>query len=353
MKKALKIASIVIIAIVVLAMLVILGFKAYDRIKYDSFYDTANKEFYIPGLMEGYVPQGFDYIEEEKVYLACGYMSDGSMSRVYVIDEDGEKCFYKELKKTNADDYTGHTGGIAYYGNYVYITGDTGIDVFELSEILDESKQYAYARGQISTEKFGIDPAFCFVYDGELYTGAFHREEDYKTPESHHIKTPNGDENKALMISFELSTDTRNSHFGVWGVTSGETVEPTPVSAYSMPSYVQGVCVTDNNRLVVSTSWGLTTSHLYIYDFEKIKSATNSDLSKQIFGDNIEFAIPLYFVDNSALVETIDAPPMAEEIIYREGKIWIMNESACNKYIFGKFTTGNYLYSVEYPVKAK
>ena len=65
--------------------------------------------------------------------------------------------------------------------------------------------------------------------------------------------------------------------------------------------------------------------------------------------------VPLYYEDSASLVEsdTVEAPPMSEEIVYLDGKIWIMNESACNKYIFGKLTTGNYLYSVEYPKKAK
>ena len=353
MKKALKITSIVLIALIVLAMLVILGFKAYDRIKYDSFYDEAKVEFYIPGLMEGYVPQGFDYLEEEKVFLACGYMSNDEASRIYVIDEDGDKFYYKELKTTVGDPYTGHTGGIAYYGDYVYITGDTGIDVFDMNEILDNNGKPAYCRGEISTEKYGINPAFCFVYDEELYVGEFHRDEDYQTDITHHIKTPAGDENKALMISFDLARDTLKSHFGIAGEVPGEKLEPTPSSAYSIPSFVQGACITTDGKIVLSTSWGLSTSNLYIYDFKKINSSTDSIKAKEIYGDKLEYAIPFHYVDSANQVDTIKAPPMAEEIVYMDGKIWIMNESASNKYIFGKFTTGNNLYSVEYPKKAK
>ena len=63
----------------------------------------------------------------------------------------------------------------------------------------------------------------------------------------------------------------------------------------------------------------------------------------------IGVSVPLYVIDSKTLVDTIEAPPMAEEIVYLDGKIWIMNESASNKYIFGKFTTGNTLFSVNYP----
>ena len=48
------------------------------------------------------------------------------------------------------------------------------------------------------------------------------------------------------------------------------------------------------------------------------------------------------------MVDTIQAPPMAEELVYLDGKIYIMNESACNKYIFGKFTYGYHVYAFKY-----
>ena len=45
MKKALKITAIVIASIFILAMLVVLGFKAFDGIKHFSFYKAAEKEY--------------------------------------------------------------------------------------------------------------------------------------------------------------------------------------------------------------------------------------------------------------------------------------------------------------------
>ncbi len=334
MKKALKIAGAVLITIFVLAMLVILGFKAYDRIKYDDFYDKAQKEFYIPGLSEGFVPQGFEFMKEENVFLACGYMTKDECSRVYVISEDGDEYYYTDLKKENTDPYLGHTGGITYYKDYVYITGSYGIDVFDLNDILDPSVKFTYQRGTINT--YGVNPAFCYIYDGELITGSFYKAGDYETPISHHYKTAAGDENKAMMLAFDLVNSSKINYY----------VDPKPVAAYSIPSYVQGACVTDDGKLILSTSWGLTTSKLYVHDLQKTLSTTDSESAKAAFG--LDYNIPLYSVDSSSLVETIEAPPMSEEIVYLDGKIWIFNESACNKYIFGKLTTGNYLFSYKY-----
>ena len=36
---------------------------------------------------------------------------------------------------------------------------------------------------------------------------------------------------------------------------------------------------------------------------------------------------------------------MSEEIVLIDGKLYQANESASNKYVFGKFTGGKYLYS--------
>ena len=44
-KKVAIIAGIVFVVLLVLAMLVVLGFKLYDHIKYNDFYDVAEKEY--------------------------------------------------------------------------------------------------------------------------------------------------------------------------------------------------------------------------------------------------------------------------------------------------------------------
>ncbi|MBO5287424.1 MAG: hypothetical protein J6B34_04795 [Clostridia bacterium] len=325
MKKALKITLTTLAIIIVSVMVILLLFKLGERLYFNSFYSNAQVEFAIPGLMDGYVPQGFDYLEEEDAFLACGYMKGKSASRVYLIKRDGSYT-YTELKKADGKKYTGHTGGVEYFENYLYITGSSGIDVFTLSDVV-EGKSETRLLGTI--DSYGVDPAHCFIYDGSLYVGSFYKAGDYDTPVEHHLTTPCGDENKGAMLSFKLDSQ------GTFGVN------PVPNAFYSMPSFVQGACVTEDGKLVLSTSWGISVSHLYVHDLAKI----NSYDEKITIGGN---EMALYYVDGASLVNTIDAPPMSEEIIYLEGKIWVMNESACNKYIFGKFTTGNNLYSYNY-----
>ena len=342
MKKKIIILSTVLVVLGVVIVSALLCFKLVDAISYSSFYDIAEDEFYIPDLMDGFVPQGFEYVAEEKVFLACGYMSNGEdASRVYVISEDGDDYYYTELTKAYVkENYTGHTGGITYYEEFVYITGSDGIDVFDLGDILDEGVTSTPLLATVDTSKYNVDPAFCFINGESLFVGNFYNGEEYKTHENHTLKIEGRDENHAVMLSFSLLSSREKEYY----------VAAQPNAVYSIPNKVQGMCVLDNNKLALSASYGFSASNIYIHDITKIAENTYTTGAKEMIGvENI----PLYVIDSKTLVETVEAPPMSEEIVYHDGKIWIMNESASNKYIFGKFTTGNYLYAFEYPITNK
>lgn len=50
--------------------------------------------------------------------------------------------------------------------------------------------------------------------------------------------------------------------------------------------------------------------------------------------------LKLCYLDSGNEVEVIKAPPMSEELVYLNGKIYILCESASNKYIFGRLLRG-------------
>ena len=361
MKKKIVIISTVLVVLAVVLVVALLCFKLVDAISYSSFYDIAEDEFYIPDLMDGFVPQGFAYMDEEKVFLACGYMSDDEeASRIYVISEDGDEYYYTELSSALLEkNYTGHTGGIAYYGEYVYVTGSDGIDVFSLNDVMEEDVTRTPLLATVDTSKYNIDPAFCFVEDDQLYVGNFYDGGDYKTDEKQKLSIKDRDENNAVMVSYSLLSSYGDSNY---------YIAPQPNALYSIPDKVQGVCiipekvdengkVTESAKIVLSTSYGFNPSYIYVHDTDKIGEKTymtyddggvTKSYAKEMIG--VEHNVPLYVIDSYTLVDTVEAPPMSEEIVYLDGKIWIMNESASNKYIFGKFTTGNYLYSFQYPL---
>lgn len=341
--KALKITLIVLISIVLFVVLLLSVVKIGERLIFASFFSNVETEFKVPGISDGFTQQGFDLYtgdkstEDDDRYLVSGYMKDGSASCIYVLSMDGDVISYTRLQDENGEAYTGHAGGIAHNDEYLYVTNDdndlNSINVFPLAAILDNSQGSAKMLGSVYVY---LKPAFCYIYEGKLYTGNFHKpdHEKYHSPESFLM----GEDNTAIMLSFELdSWNVRN--FGV---------SDTPSEAYSITSQAQGICIA-NDKLVISTSWSVNPSHLYVYDFKKINERatipTPIFMNKDVYGDKaMDKPIQLHFVTEDDLIKEIKAPPMAEELVYKDGKVLIMNESASKKYIFGRFTSGKNIY---------
>ena len=120
---------------------------------------------------------------------------------------------------------------------------------------------------------------------------------------------------------------------------TGKPVHAAPEYCYSTLSNVQGMCMTGDGDIVLSTSWGLNTSHLYQYNPD------NATVSMTII-DGV--AVPLYHLDSSCLIQDVKTPPMAEELVWLDGRVYILTESASMKYLYGKIMSGNHVYS--YPI---
>ncbi len=304
--KALKI-SIRILLLFIISVLIILSiFVLIERITFFEFYKKSERLEKIPGLWEGYTPQGYSVVDGENYRLVCGYMKNGEASRIYVMYNNGETK-YAEMKKADGTDHTGHTGGIAVYGKYVYIAATTGCDLFLLEDILDGDG----VATQADTVTTINDPAYCVIRDGMLYAGSFSRNGSHKNP--------------AIITAYRLDPETQ------------KTVSDIPNYVYSTPLLAQGMTFTDDGRMIISASYGLAKSHLYVYD---LNAAQTDSKGFDVNGTKI----PLIYLNDTCLSNDIIAPPMAEEIIYQDGVVYIMNESASMKYVFGKLTSGNYVY---------
>lgn len=300
------------IGLLVFVLVVLVILFAGVTVKYWDYYSNSDALFIIPGLMDNVVPQGFDYIEETGEYLMCGYMSDDTSSRVYVRNAAG-KTYFSRLYYADGSPYLKHAGGICHNGDYVYLAGDDGVDVFSLSDII--FGRDAKMRGTIPT---GHDMAFCSFQNGYLFAGNFYFPGHYETPDHHRIITPAGDQNTSLITVFRAD---ESMEFGI---------DPQAVAAISAPDKVQGMCFTEDG-IVLSISWSLTDSNLLYYSADADRVGRVEVLTGEV---------PLYYLDSENLTHTAVLPPMSEELVYRDGRVEVMCESACNKYIFGKLIRG-------------
>ena len=75
-----KITLIAIISFVVVLLSAVLIY--YFGETFPEYGKISKAEFSIPGLKDGFVPQGFEYDENSNSYFISGYMSDESASRI-------------------------------------------------------------------------------------------------------------------------------------------------------------------------------------------------------------------------------------------------------------------------------
>jgi hypothetical protein len=315
-----------------IAILAVGGFIIFDRVRHGSFYQDAEREFVIPGLNENFTPQGFDYLPDSDLYILCGYMSDDTASRIYTVDKDYKSSAPVLIKNQDGSDHTSHAGGISFYPgtDHVYLAGDGAIHLLSLTDILDGDGE-ATILGDI---KVMMEPAYCTVRYGELYVGSYYYSEKYETPEGDRFVTPAGDQNYALLAAYALDP------------TTGMLTSDIPDVLYSTRGMIQGMAFADDDTLIFSTSWGLSTSHLYCYDLTAVDPAKAQTYT---LADGTE--MPILFLDSASCYADIVAPCMAEELVVKDGRVFIMNEAACNKYVFGKLLGAHRLYS--YPIPEK
>ena len=331
---AIAIAAVAII--LVLAIVLALGAHFLTPVVFSDFFSNASEAYVTPGIDAGFVPQGYDYHNEYGIFLHCGYMADGeSASRIYV----GETR-YVELYTADGQPYTGHTGGITSYGDFVWIANDgEGEDncvwVLSMRDIM-EAVDGIDCKVTLET-KFHPETraACCYAEDGFLWIGEFNDSENYFTDESHYFEVADGEINKALICAYEISS---YSEIGIYyEEVDGERVI-TPTLALSVTDKVQGFTKTQDG-FAISTSYGLSPSVLYFY--ERDTEYNEHDATIDVNG----YAVPVYFLDNDCLTDKVTAPPMSEEIVYLDGNLYVMFESACHKYIFGNLTRGRHIYS--------
>ena len=317
----------------VMVAVILLGARLYFRIPVSAYYQASEKGFLIPGCNDNFVAQGIAYDKDKDRFLVNGYQKDGIASPIYIMAPGGktpDKTVRMALPDGSA--YTGHAGGIAIYSDYVYVAdgGRHRLLVFDYESIYNAADGESVAAiGTFSTAVSDTDyvgPAFVTVDGNRLITGEFYREPEYPTPDSHKVTTLAGDYQQALGVEYQLDAQ---AEYGII---------PVPVSAYSLPDFAQGMCI-DSGKAYISTSWGATFSHIYQYDLSKLQLQGNIAL--------LGMELPLYSMDSAALLSDGKLPPMSEEIVIVDSKLYTMCESASNKYIFGKFTSAKWCYATD------
>ena len=307
MEYLLKGLVILIVAILCLALLLVGGLNIAKFPIYSEYYSMEETLCTNPGLDDGFVCQGICVSEENGVILVSGYMADKSNSRIYVSDFE-INSYFVELTRNGGEKYTGHAGGIALTGDTVYISNGSKLYVFSLTDVLNAKNGEKVDIG----EGVKVSSAASFVYADEeyVYVGEFNNP---------------AEEQKEHIYGENHSIIEKYSH---------DDLE-NPVKIYSIGDYAQGVCFTPDGKVILSTSYGLTSTVYYVYN-----EADATDTGEMLDG------APVYMLGEC--VREIKGPAMGEDLDYYNGKVITLTESASNKYIFGKLFFANDIVALDF-----
>ena len=307
-----KIVLIAVISVISLLALVILALSIAKPIVYSEY--TENKEIVckIPGLAEGYVPQGVCYVESKEAYIFSGYNEENVA--IYVV-KDGNVA---EIISINADGSRteSHGGGVATAGNYVYVTNEETVLVYNLSKLMDAKDGEEVE--VLEELDIGVASACVFTDDEYIYFTEFYNGNQYVTDPSHEYTTPAGDNHHAFVMAYKLD------EYGMFNPDN-------PQFVISVANMVQGF-MKHGDTYAISTSWGVNSSHLTFYKGIKDSGTTFSISGKEI---------PLYYLDSTSVSKVVPMPAFSEDLDVVDGRVIVSFESACNKYIIGKFFFAN------------
>lgn len=320
-KKIRKILVAAVAALLALVLVVWGGLWVARPIVYGDYISNKETVCRIPALNDGFVPQGLTDIDGE-TYIFTGYMGDTHELAIYLANDKAEKALIPVDKSGKR--YSGHGGGAARAGELLYIANESSeVLIFRLDDLLQAPNGSKVK--PLSSFKSLTNSSFCFADGNSLYVGEFYRPTDYETKPEHAYVTPAGDSHRAWVCRYPL-TD------------KGAIITTTPDQVISITDQVQGFAV-KGDVYMLSRSWGVSSSKLDCY-----KGLTDSGTKVKI--GTVE--APLYYLDSSNHTKTVNMPAFSEDLTVVGDRVLISFESACDKYIIGKFFFANKL--VSYPI---
>ena len=290
-----------------------------------EFNKHSEEGFIIPGLYEGFIPQGLFYEEENDIFLISGYYKDKVQpSRVIVVDGEGNFVKSVGCLTMKGNKATGHFGGIAAFKDNVYVATTSVTHVLSLSEILSaEDDGYVHIQKELYTD---TTCSYVNVCDGVLYIGEFTDITIDDVKGATNIYTSKlGEKFFSRCNAFILDEN------GVCGIKADRIDEEgnlTPDFAVTTPFKIQGMTrLNDGSFVFTASSTAITNSRVYKY-----RDVTKGEPDEIIGVNGVD--VPLYYCDMFDKTGSYRVPTFLEEItLYKDGSVYIITESAASAYI--------------------
>src|SRR5690606_40555056 len=173
------------------------------------------------------------------------------------------------------------------------------------------------------TARIDARASFVSVTDGVLWVGDFAYEaEGYETAGHHKLRNRQGRQHHGWIAGYKLDPATdlipasRPKANGVY----------IPDYVLSIPDKIQGSYIL-GDYIILTESYGRRNdSHLFIYE-----NPLDEPAHRTVWIAGTEVSV--WFLDDGNRVDSWVLPPMVESVVERDGRIYIMFESAALKYL--------------------
>ena len=276
---------------------------------YDRFYQSGELSVIIPGLAEGFVPQGISWMPEEGWLLFAGYSAGKENSALLAVDyQTGELKKEARLLNTDGSGYTGHAGGVCVTETDIYVSN--AHTLFRIS--LDAFRALPAASECAFEEEIPVpvNSSYCCYAEGILWVGEFQYGGDYPTDASHRVSTADRLQ-RAWTCGYQMR---EGQDFSV------------PDYILSMTERIQGI-TTLEGKIYLSQSYGRRNDSV-IYQYREVLTE-EPDESVQFNGREV----PLWILDRDTRESAMICPPMTECLCTVNGEILVAFESAALSYM--------------------
>jgi hypothetical protein len=233
----------------------------------------------IPGLHRNFVPQGIDFLDShpDEVVLS-GYFCEGfsswwqiirrcvrERSAFYLFDlEAGEAVRLALLEESNGEPMRRHAGGVAELYGQLWLPDSFQLFRFDLSELRNARDSVITMRPG-NERRIGVDSSgdFLTAFDDTLWIGNFQRGRLGKPLPLHYKSISSGSSGWTAGYRIDPGTlrPTSRTQYNVsYGGVFHEVHRPD--AALHHGSNVQGMAFLDEQRVVLSTSYGYRLSAL-------------------------------------------------------------------------------------------
>ena len=303
---------------------------------FSEFLESSRQGFYIPGLAQHMIPQGISASGETGLTYISSYAASPLVSSVITAVDSETGVLKAEYWLYHADGspFSGHVGGIAAAGNYLYLSaepdesGSCQIAQIDLGKLPREG---GYKLTLDTFFRVQTKPSFLNASEGYLLAGNFyHPKGKYDLPDTVQHTVPSADGEQGCFILGYPLTD--------GGELSCDAGQPKAKFVLSAPDRIQGICCRED-RIYLSQSYGRkNNSAILQYSVQDLAPAPEP---VTIDGEKL----PAYILDSRSLCGQLTAMPMTEGLCMGpDHTVTVLFESGAKKYQDGRDRTDRVWY---------